>query len=132
MTKLAEMTPKLLAGVAAATLLVLVSQPVWAEGDAAAGEKVYKKCKACHSLEEGKNKVGPSLYGIMGRPAGEVEGYKYSKALKDSGLTWDDATLDKYLEKPKDLVPKTKMAFPGLKKEADRQNVIAYIEQASQ
>ena len=132
MIKLAEITPKLLAGVAAATLLVLVSQPVWAQGDAAAGEKVYKKCKACHSLEEGKNKVGPSLYGVVGRAAGAVEGYKYSKALKDSGLTWDDATLDKYLEKPKDLVPKTKMAFPGLKKEADRQNVIAYIEQASQ
>jgi cytochrome c len=132
MINLAVKTTKLLGGVAAATLLVLVSQPVWAEGDAAAGEKVYKKCKACHSLEEGKNKVGPSLYGVYGRAAGAVEGYKYSSALKDSGLTWDDATLDKYLEKPKDLIPKTKMAFPGLKEEADRQNVIAYIKDASQ
>ena len=132
MTHLAGTTSKLLAGVAAATLLVLVSQPAWAEGDAAAGEKVYKKCKACHSLEEGKNKVGPSLYGVIGRAAGTVEGYKYSTALMDSGLTWDDATLDKYLEKPKELVPKTKMAFPGLKKEADRQDVIAYLKEASQ
>ena len=132
MIDLAGTTSKILTGVAAAALLVLVNQPVWAQGDAAAGEKVYKKCKACHSLEEGKNKVGPSLYGVYGSAAGAVEGYKYSSALKDSGLTWDDATLDKYLEKPKDLIPKTKMAFPGLKKEADRQNVIAYIREASQ
>lgn len=132
MIRCAQLTSKLFTGVAAATLLLLVSQPVLAEGDAAAGEKVYRKCKACHSLEEGKNKVGPSLYGVVGREAGTVEGYKYSTAMKDSGLTWDEANLDKYLEKPKELVPKTKMAFPGLKKEADRQNVIAYIEQASQ
>lgn len=132
MTKPVQFTTKLLAGVAAATLVILVNQPVWAEGDATAGEKVYKKCKACHSLDAGKNKVGPSLHGIVGRPAAQVEGYKYSKALMESGLTWDDATLDKYLAKPKELVPKTKMAFPGLKKEADRQNVIAYLKQASQ
>lgn len=132
MTKPVQFTTKLLAGVAAATLVILVNQSVWAEGDATAGEKVYKKCKACHSLDAGKNKVGPSLHGIVGRPAAQVEGYKYSKALMESGLTWDDATLDKYLAKPKELVPKTKMAFPGLKKEADRQNVIAYLKQASQ
>ena len=125
-------TFKLMVSAAATALLVFMSEPVWAEGDAAAGEKVYKKCKACHSLEEGKNKVGPHLHGVVGRAAGAVEGYRYSDAMAGSGLTWDEATLNQYLTKPKDLVPKTKMAFPGLKKEVDRQNVIAYIEEASQ
>ena len=114
-----------------ATLLVLASAPVWAEGDAAKGEKVYKKCKTCHSLEAGKNKAGPHLNGVIGRSAGSVEGFKYSKALAESGLVWDEATLDSYLAKPKELVPKTKMSF-GLKKETDRQNVIAYIKEATQ
>lgn len=123
-------TVKSLAGMVA-TLLVLASAPVWAEGDAAKGEKVYKKCKTCHSLEAGKNKVGPHLNGVIGRAAGSVEGFKYSKALAESGLVWDEATLDSYLAKPKELVPKTKMSF-GLKKEADRQNVIAYIKEATQ
>ena len=132
MTNCIHFTSQLMVGAAVTALLVFMSEPVWAEGDAAAGEKVYKKCKACHSMEEGKNKVGPHLHGVVGRAAGAVEGYKYSEALAASGLTWDEATLDQYLAKPKDLVPKTKMAFPGLKKEADRQNVIAYIKQASQ
>ena len=130
MTDRWQITCKLLTG--AAALVLFAAEPVWAEGDAAKGEKIYKKCKACHSLEVGKNKVGPHLHGVVGRAAGAVEGYKYSKALAESGLTWDEATLDQYLEKPKELVPKTKMAFPGLKKEADRQDVIAYIKQASQ
>ena len=132
MTNCINVTLKHMVGAAVTTLLLFMSKPVWAEGDAAAGEKVYKKCKACHSMEEGKNKVGPHLHGVVGRAAGAVEGYKYSEALAGSGLTWDEATLDQYLAKPKDLVPKTKMAFPGLKKEADRQNVIAYIKEASQ
>ena len=101
-------------GIAAA--LGAFGSPALAEGDAAAGEKVFKKCKACHSLEEGKKKVGPSLFGVMGKPAGAVDGFKYSKAMLASGLTWDDETLAKYLTKPKALVPKTKMSFAGLKK----------------
>lgn len=103
-----------------------------AEGDAAKGEKVFRKCKACHALEEGKNKVGPTLWGVMNREAGQVEGFKYSKALMEAGLTWDVETLDKFLTKPKDLVKGTKMAFPGLKKEADRANVIAYLMENTQ
>lgn len=109
-------------------VLAAFGSPAMADGDAAAGEKVFKKCKACHSLAEGKKKVGPSLFGVIGRAAGSVEGYKYSKAMLASGLTWDDETMAKYLTKPKVLVPKTKMSFAGLKKEGDVANVIAYIK----
>lgn len=109
-------------------LLAAFASPAMADGDAAAGEKVFKKCKACHTLEEGKNKVGPSLHGVTGRAAGTLEGFKYSKAMTESGLTWDDETLAKFLTKPKALVPKTRMSFAGLKKEDDIENVIAYLK----
>ena len=112
----------------AAAMTVSASGAAWA-GDAAAGEKVYKKCKACHALEAGKNKVGPSLAGIAGSDAGKVEGYKYSKALLESGVVWDDASLDAYLAKPKDFIKGTKMSFAGLKKEEDRANVIEFLKQ---
>jgi cytochrome c len=116
----------------AAGVLTFASQQALAEADLANGEKMFKKCKACHSLEEGKKKVGPDLAGLFGRDAGSVEGYKYSKAMKESGIVWDEETLDAYLTKPKDLVPKTKMAFPGLKKEQDRIDIIAYLKEATQ
>ena len=108
--------------------------PAFAEGDAANGEKVFRKCKACHAVEEGKNKVGPSLYDIVGRAPGSVEGYRYSKAMVEFGAdnVWDDATLSAYLEKPKDLVKGTKMAFAGLRKAEERDDVIAYLKQFSQ
>jgi cytochrome c len=115
-----------------AGFLLLGSQAALAEGDAAKGEKIYKKCKACHSLEAGKKKVGPSLAGLFGRTAGTVEGFKYSAAMKDSGIVWDEETLDGFLTKPKDVVPKTRMAFPGLKKEQDRMDLIAYLKEATQ
>jgi cytochrome c len=115
-----------------AGFLLLGSQAALAEGDAAKGEKIYKKCKACHSLEAGKKKVGPSLAGLFGRTAGTVEGFKYSTAMKDSGIVWDEETLDGFLTKPKDVVPKTRMAFPGFKKEQDRMDVIAYLKEATQ
>lgn len=108
--------------------LAAFSSPAFADGDAEAGKKVFNKCKACHTLTEGKNKVGPSLFGVMGRAAASVNGFKYSKAMKESGLTWDEETLEKFLTKPKDLVPGTRMAFAGLKKEKDIDNVIAYIK----
>ena len=101
-------------------------------GDAALGEKVFKKCKACHVVDKEKHKTGPHLVNIIGRTAGTAEGYKkYSKAMKNSGIVWDDETLDSYLEKPKKYLKGTRMAFAGLKKEKDRANVIAYLKQYS-
>ena len=103
-----------------------------AEPDVDKGKKVFKKCKACHEVEKEKNKVGPHLINLFGRTAGALDGYKFSKAMKkkgaDEGLVWNDETLDGYLKKPKDYVKGTKMAFPGLKKEKDRVNIIAYLK----
>jgi len=84
-------------------------------GDAAAGRLVYRKCQACHSMDAGKNMLGPSLAGIMGRKAGTESGYNYSAAMKQSGLVWDGNTLDAYLADPQKLVPGNKMPFPGRK-----------------
>ena len=114
---------------AAGTALTGASAVAGDAGDAIRGKKVFNKCKACHSLAAGKNKIGPSLHGVIGRGAGGVEGYRYSKAMKGSGITWSEETLSKYLEKPKKFIPGNKMAFPGLRKEADRANVIAYLRE---
>jgi cytochrome c len=101
-----------------------------ADGDPAKGAKVFARCKICHTLDAGVNKVGPSLHGVIGRHAGAVEGFSYSDAMKNSGVTWDDKSLDAYLADPKGFIPGNKMAFAGLKKEQDRQDVIAYLKQA--
>ncbi len=98
--------------------------------DAALGEKVFLKCKACHQIGEGaKNAVGPVLNGIVGRKAGTYSDYSYSDANKNSGFTWDEATLKEYLRNPRVKVPGTKMIFPGLPKDEDIDNVIAYLKQ---
>ena len=97
--------------------------------DAAKGKKLFTKCKACHSVDAPKNKVGPHLVGIVGRNAGTADGYtKYSKAIKDSGIVWDEANLDKWLTNPKAMYPKTKMIYTGLKKAEDRAHVIEYLK----
>jgi S-disulfanyl-L-cysteine oxidoreductase SoxD len=96
-------------------------------GDVKAGKKVFKKCKACHKMKAGKNGVGPHLVGVIGREAGAVEGFKYSKAMAGSGLVWDAETLTGFLTKPKKYLKGTKMTFNGLKKPADIENVRAYI-----
>ena len=98
-------------------------------GDPVAGEKVFKKCTACHVVDKDKNKTGPHLVGLLGRTAGSVDSFKkYSKAMKSSGIVWDEETLDAYLRAPKKYVKGTRMAFAGLKKDADRANVIAYMK----
>ena len=103
-----------------------------AEGDAAAGEKVFNKCKVCHVVEEEKNKWGPYLRGVFGRQAGTAEGFKYSDAMKNSGVVWDDETIAAYLADPKGYVPGNRMAFVGLKKEEDIQNLLAYLHQVAE
>jgi cytochrome c len=102
-----------------------------ADGNAKDGATVFKKCAACHTATEAKNKVGPSLMGVVGRPIASVAGFKYSdpmKAFGEGGKVWDEATLTTYLADPKKSVPKTKMAFAGLKKPEDIANVITYLK----
>lgn len=119
-----------------ASAILLTSAPAMADGDVGAGERVFKKCKACHNVEKNKHKVGPTLVGIIGRTAGTAKDqksklFRYSKAMKQAGvdgIIWNAENLDKYLTKPKAFIPKNKMSFRGLKKPADRANVIAYLE----
>lgn len=101
-----------------------------AEGNAAKGEATFnKKCKVCHTFAKGdKARIGPNLYGVHGRKAAQKEGYKYSKGIIAADLTWDDATLDAYLLKPRDVVKRGKMTFAGFKKKSDRDDVIAYLK----
>jgi cytochrome c len=111
--------------------LLLFAVPAHADGDAAAGEKVFAKCKACHENEKGVNKVGPTLKGVVGRKAGSVPDFKYSEAMAAKGaegLVWDDANIASYLADPKGFIPKNKMAFAGLKKPEDVANVIAFLK----
>ena len=99
--------------------------------DAAAGEKVFNQCKACHTIEAGgPNRVGPNLHGVVGRKAGSVAGFNYSDAMKGAG-DWDEASLDKYLTDPKAAIPGNKMAFAGVKNEQARKDLIAFLKKNS-
>ena len=98
-------------------------------GDPVVGEKTARICKTCHQFGEGaKNSIGPVLNGVVGRKAGTYPGYNYSDANKNSGLTWDEATLQVYLKNPKAKVPGTKMTFAGFQKDTDIANVIAFLK----
>jgi cytochrome c len=108
------------------------SASAYAAGDPVKGEQVFKQCKICHQVgPTAKNGVGPEQNDVFGQKAGARPGFNYSDAMKNSGLTWDEATLDKYLENPKAVVPGTKMVFVGLKNPQDRADVIAYLKQLS-
>lgn len=97
-------------------------------GDATNGEKVFVQCKACHVVEPGQNRVGPSLAGIIGREAGTIEGFTYTPANANSGITWTPEKMFQYLENPQRIVPGTRMAFAGLPDGQDRADVIAYLQ----
>jgi cytochrome c len=103
---------------------------VMALGDVASGEKIFKKCAACHSINKGgKNKIGPALYNVVGRAVGGVDNYKYSKALTSYGKEWTFEELNGFLIKPATWIKGTKMSYAGLKKEKDRASVIMYLNQ---
>ena len=117
--------------VISAVMAAMLASTANAAGDAQKGQQVFKQCALCHTNEAGKNKVGPSLFGVIGRKAGTEPGFSYSSSMKEfgeSGHTWTPEQLDSYLVDPRKVVTGTKMIFPGLKKEDDRQNVIAYLE----
>ncbi|SME89029.1 cytochrome c [Tistlia consotensis] len=114
-------------------LVFAAAQPAFADGDAAAGEKVFARCKACHTIEAGgPNRVGPNLHGIVGAPAGEGRNdYKFSKGMHEAGekgLTWTEDNLRKWLANPREFVKGTKMIFPGIKSDKDMDNIIAYLK----
>ena len=109
-------------------IIIILTVSIANTADPVKGKKVFKKCVACHSLQEGKNKIGPSLYNLLGRKAGSVEGYKYSKAMKNSDVVWDEESLDKFLTKPRKFIKKTKMSFRGIKKKSLRDDIISYLK----
>jgi cytochrome c len=119
---------------ALAALLLAAAAPAaradnpWDGGDATAGALVFKKCQLCHYGEKGKTKIGPSLWGVVGRPSGSMEGYTYSTAMKSYNHVWTPENLFVYLQAPMKVVKGTKMTFVGLSDPNDRKNVIAYLE----
>ena len=111
-------------------LLLSLGSTIAQAQDAANGEKVFAQCRACHQIgPTAKNAVGPMLNGLIGRKAGTVEGYNYSPANKNSGITWDEATFSEYIKDPKAKVPGTKMIYAGLKDEQRIKDLIAYLKQ---
>ena len=101
-------------------------------GDPEKGKRVYIFCQSCHTLNAGgMNKIGPNLHGIVGSPAAQVEGFIYSDALSNSGISWDAAALDKWITRPTDLVPGKTMVFAGVNDPQQRADLIAYLEQAT-
>src|SRR5512139_1887640 len=111
-----------------AALATFLALPAQAQ-DAAGGERVFKiQCSACHTVVPGKNLVGPSLHGVVGRTTGQVLGFRYTEANRNAKLTLDAATLDRYLTNPREVIPGTNMAYAGVKDATQRKNLIAYLE----
>lgn len=103
--------------------------PATPKGDAPHGQQIFARCSVCHTIGQTGGKMGPALNGVVGRKAGSVAGYAYSPAMKNSGLTWDAATLARFLQAPMKTVPGTKMFFPGLASPQDQADVVAFLKQ---
>jgi cytochrome c len=117
--------------VAAAALLLAATGAARADGDAARGEKRFDECVTCHSLKEGVNGVGPSLHAVFGRKAGSLDDFRYSPAMKRSGITWTPQTLADFVADPQKAVPNNRMPFAGMPDAAERADLVAYLEKAS-
>jgi cytochrome c len=104
---------------------------VHAQGNPEEGKKVFAKCRACHVVDSAKNQVGPTLQGVFGRKAGAVTGFNYSKAMADKAVVWDEKTIAAYVTDPKGYIPGNKMVFPGIKKQSEIDDLIAYLKAAS-
>jgi cytochrome c2 len=117
--------------IGAVALLVVAAGAAHADGDAARGEKRFEECATCHSTQTGVNGVGPSLHDVFGRKAGGLDDYRYSPAMKRSGITWTPQALDTFVADPQKAVPNNRMPFAGMPDAADRADLIAYLEKAA-
>ena len=115
----------------ASVMTLLLADVARADGDAARGEARFQDCAACHKLEAGANNVGPSLHGIFSRKAGELADFRYSPAIKRSGISWTPETLDKFISDPQVMVPANRMPYAGMANASDRADLIAYLSRAS-
>ena len=117
--------------VTALFMTLLPAGAACADGDAARGETKFQDCAACHKLEAGANNVGPSLHGVFTRKAGELADFRYSPAIKRSGITWTPETLDKFIADPQAVVPGNRMPYAGMASANDRADLIAYLQKAA-
>jgi cytochrome c len=127
----ASMRAGVLMGAAMVLSMMLLAGAARADGDAARGEKRFEECATCHTTEQGVNNVGPSLHGVFGRKAGEIADFRYSPALKGSGITWTLQTLDTFIADPQQRVPGNRMPFAGMPDAGDRADLIAYLQKAT-
>jgi cytochrome c len=120
---------KKFAAAAAGIGCVLLATGAWADGDPAKGKRVFNKCRSCHEVAKEKNKIGPTLAGVFGRKAGTVPGFKYSSAMKESGIVWTEETIDAYIADPKKYVPKNRMVLVPIRDAQQRADLIAYLKE---
>jgi cytochrome c len=120
-----------MAALTAAAMLLAAAGAARAQGDAARGEKLFEQCHACHSIERGGNEVGPTLFGVFERKAGELDDFRYSPALKRSGLAWTAQTLDEFVADPQKKVPGNRMPYAGMPDARERADLIAYLQKVA-